>query len=56
MRQVEEGLAQIDERGREISHCAGRRIRRSEWGRKSRPAPFEMTCGGKDQTKLAFAF
>src|SRR5213082_1014633 len=28
---------------REISLCAGRRIRRSECGRKSRPAPFEMT-------------
>src|SRR5260370_1102411 len=27
----------------EISLCAGRRIRRSECGRKSRPAPFEMT-------------
>src|SRR5229473_3021164 len=25
--------------------CAGRRIRRSECGRKSRPAPFEMTGG-----------
>src|SRR5260370_15818438 len=44
-------------KGREISLCAGRRIRparppgtqktrRSEYGRKSRPAPFEMTCGG----------
>src|SRR6266851_679542 len=29
--------------GREISLCAGRRIRRSECGRKSRPASFEMT-------------
>src|SRR5260370_32206742 len=32
----------------EISVCAGRGIRRSECGRKNRPAPFEMTgsaCG-----------
>ncbi len=29
--------------GREISLCAGRPLRRSEAGRKSRPAPFEMT-------------
>src|SRR5713226_2749248 len=28
------------ERGREISLCAGRRFRRSESGRKNRPAPF----------------
>src|SRR5216683_6272900 len=33
------------ERGREISLCAGRRFRRSESGRKSRPAPLEMTGG-----------
>ena len=30
---------------REISLYAGRRFRRSESGRKSRPAPFEMTGG-----------
>src|SRR5882724_1669289 len=30
----------------EISPYAGRRIRRSECGRKSRLAPFEMTGGG----------
>src|SRR5438067_8710446 len=30
---------------REISLCAGRRIRRSKCGRKSRLAPFEMTGG-----------
>ena len=45
------------ERGREISLCAGRRFRRSESGRKNRPAPFgpekssemqttQMTAGG----------
>jgi hypothetical protein len=32
--------------GREISFCAGRRFRRSESGRKNRPAPFEMTMVG----------
>src|SRR5229473_5043841 len=32
--------------GREISLCAGRRIRGSECGGKSRPAPFEMTVWG----------
>src|SRR5438445_3489596 len=31
---------------REISLCTGRRIRRSECGRKSRPATFEMTVRG----------
>jgi hypothetical protein len=35
--------ARAKTRGREISLCAGRRIRRSECGRKNRPAPFEMT-------------
>ena len=30
----------------EISLCAGRSFHESETGRKSRPAPFEMTCGG----------
>src|SRR2546427_13145692 len=46
IRQVEEGFAHIDEREREISLCAGRRIRGSECGRKSRPPSFEMTGGG----------
>jgi len=38
--------------GREISLCAGRRIRRSECGRKSRPAPFEMTMAGDGRRPL----
>ncbi len=38
--------SQAEEGGREISLCAGRRIRRSECGGKSRPAPFEMTVWG----------
>ena len=33
-------------KSREISLCAGRRIRRSECGRENRPAPFEMTVVG----------
>src|SRR5260370_11822802 len=36
------------EKRREISLCAGRRIRRSECEGKSRPAPFEMT-GGRER-------
>ncbi len=36
----------MDARRREISLCAGRSLRRSEAGRKSRPAPPEMTGGG----------
>src|SRR5713226_6310064 len=36
----------MDARRREISLCAGRPLRRSEAGRKSRPAPLEMTGGG----------
>src|SRR5260370_35011790 len=36
-------MAQVDKRRREISLCAGRPLRRSEAGRKSRPASFEMT-------------
>src|SRR6266481_2298516 len=32
--------------GQTISLCAGRPLRRSEAGRKSRPAPLEMTGGG----------
>ena len=41
------------------SHCAGRPFRRSEAGRKSRPAPFEMTEGegrGRIEIKLRRAF
>src|SRR6266851_6106023 len=38
---------------REISLCAGRRFRRSESGRKNRPAPFEMTGwgGGREHSR-----
>jgi hypothetical protein len=39
---------QADERGGEISLYAGRRFRRSESGRKSRPAPFEKTGVGAE--------
>src|SRR6266571_9045834 len=35
----------MNARRREISLCAGRPLRRSEAGRKSRPASFEMTVG-----------
>jgi hypothetical protein len=38
---------EVKERRREISLCAGRPFHRSEMGRKSRPAPFEMTGGGR---------
>jgi hypothetical protein len=38
--------SQSIKREREISLCAGRPLRRSEAGRKNRPAPFEMTAGG----------
>ncbi len=33
-------------RSREIPHCSGRPFRRSERGRKNRPAPFGMTGRG----------
>src|SRR6266851_858421 len=38
----------MNARRREISLCAGRPLRRSEAGRKSRPAPLEMTAAGAD--------
>src|SRR6267143_6083761 len=45
------GREEERKRGREISLCAGRRIRRSECGRKNWPAPFEMTVGAWSATK-----
>src|SRR2546425_12453081 len=51
MRQSKRGRVKVRQRHPArlggISLFAGRRIRRSECGRKSRPAPFEMRGGGR---------
>jgi hypothetical protein len=39
-------VAEGKKKTREIPLCAGRPFHGSELGRKSRPAPFEMTVGG----------
>src|SRR5713101_4480659 len=47
MRRLQIRMASEEKRGgREISLYAGRPLRRSEAGRKNRPAPFEMTVWG----------
>ena len=46
----------VRDKRREISLYAGRRIRRSECGRKSRPAPFEMTVGAVMREERAGPF